>query len=120
MNNRTLSAITLGALIIALGVSLIVYVASDEWTMILWVTMLIFGAALFALSFLYSGESGKFGPSESVYRMVVGIILLTAGAIGVLSTYTEINAWILIAAFIIVVALVGIVVAIMNGKKEET
>ncbi|MCL1811257.1 MAG: hypothetical protein FWG41_03445 [Methanomassiliicoccaceae archaeon] len=118
MNNRTLSAVTLGSLIIALAVGLIVYVATDEWTMILWTTLLIFGIALFALSFLYPSESGKFGPSESLYRMVLGILLAVVGIVGILSVYTDLSSLILVAILLIALALVGIMAALMNGKKE--
>jgi peptidoglycan/LPS O-acetylase OafA/YrhL len=118
MNNKTLSAISLGSAIIALGIGLIVYVITDELAMILWTVLLIFGIALLAMSFLYSGKSGKFGPSEFVYRMVLGILLAVIGVIGILYTYTDVSIWILAAIFLIALALVGILVALMNGKKE--
>jgi len=119
MNNRTLSAVALGSFIIALAVGLIVYYATDYGlAVILWVTLLIFGIALFALSFLYSKESGKFTPSESLYRMVLGIIIAVLGLIGLLYTAANVNVIVLAAIFLIVLALVGITVALMNGKKE--
>ncbi|MCL2295817.1 MAG: hypothetical protein FWC29_01885 [Methanomassiliicoccaceae archaeon] len=118
MNNKTLSAVALGSAIIALGIGLIVYVVTDKLMMVLWTALLIFGIALLALSFLYSSKSGKFGPSESIYRMVLGILLAVVGVIGMLHTYTDVSVWILIAIFLIALALVGIVVALMNGKKE--
>jgi hypothetical protein len=120
MNNRTLSAVTLGAFLIALAVGIIAWVAMDSaLTMILWVTLLIFGIALFALSFLYPKGSGKFGPSEFIYRMVAGIIIAAIGLIGILFTETEISIWILAAIFLIVLAVVGITVALMNGKEGK-
>ena len=118
MNKRTLSAVTVGSFIIALAVGLIVYVATKEVQMILWVTMLIFGIALIALSFLYSSESKKFGPSESIYILVCGVIVTVIGVIGILHTYTDISIWILVAIFLIVLALTGIAVALINGNKE--
>ena len=119
MNNRSLSAVALGSAIIALAVGLIVYVVTDRLTMILWTVLLIFGIALFALSFLYSSERGKFGPSESVYKMVLGVLLATAGVVGILYTYTDVSVWILAAIFLIVLALTGITVALANGKEEK-
>jgi cell division protein FtsW (lipid II flippase) len=119
MNNKTLSAVTLGCFIIALAVGLIVYYATDYGlTMILWTVLLIFGISIFAISFAYSGERGKFGPSESSYRMVVGILAAAVGLIGMLYIVTDISLLILAAIFLIVLALVVIVVALMNGKKE--
>ncbi|MDR0309371.1 MAG: hypothetical protein LBH88_01240 [Candidatus Methanoplasma sp.] len=119
MNNRTLSAVTLGAFLIALAVGLVIYASTDHGSMIvLWTTMLIFGMLLFALSFMYSGESGKFGPSESSYRMVAGILVAVIGLIGMLYTFTDLSVLILVAIFIIALAAVGITVALINGKKE--
>ena len=119
MNNKILSAVTLGLFMTSLAVGLIIYVATDCGLMIiLWTTLLLFGIELFALSFMYSGGSGGFGPSESVYRMVAGIIAAVVGLIGMLYTFTDIDILILAAIFIIAVALVGIFTALMNGKKE--
>jgi len=118
MNNRTLSAVTAVSAIIALAVGLIVYVITDELMMILWTALLIFGIALLALSFLCSSESGKFGPSESINRFVWGALMAVIGAMGILSTYADINIWILVAIFLIAMALVGTVALYVNGKKE--
>ncbi|MDR2698310.1 MAG: hypothetical protein LBB30_01360 [Candidatus Methanoplasma sp.] len=119
MNNKTLSAVTLGAFVISLAVGLIIYAATDcGLIVILWTTLLLFGIALFALSFMYSGESRGFGPSESVYRMTMGIIAAVVGLIGMLYTFTDVGILILAAIFIIVLALVGVFVALTNGKKE--
>ncbi|MCL2031778.1 MAG: hypothetical protein FWG96_00665 [Methanomassiliicoccaceae archaeon] len=118
MNNRTLSAVTLGSLIISLAVGLIVYVLTDRWIMILWTTMLIFGIALFVLSFMYPRESGKFGPSAFTYIMAWGVIAAAVGTVGILSVYTDISIWILAAILLIVLAVEGMTIAFMNGKKE--
>jgi len=120
MNNKTLSAVVLGSFIIALAIGLIAYYATNYGlAIILWVTLLIFGIALFALSFLSSGKSSKFGTSESSYRMVSGILIAVIGLIGILYTATSISIWILAAIFLIVLALVGISVALMNGKEGK-
>jgi peptidoglycan/LPS O-acetylase OafA/YrhL len=119
MNNRTLSAMTLGSFLISLGIGIILYVATDYGLMIiLWTTLLIFGIALLALSFMYSAESGKFGPSESSYRMVAGTLTAVVGFIGMLNTFADVSIWILAAIFIIALALVIMIVALINGKKE--
>ncbi|MDR1955159.1 MAG: hypothetical protein LBP82_04330 [Candidatus Methanoplasma sp.] len=119
MNNRTLSAVTVGAFIISLAIGLIVYAVTDlGFTIILWTAMLIFGIVLFAMSFMYPGASGKFGPSGSSYAMVMGILVAVIGLVGMLYTFTDLSVWILIAIFLIALAAVGISVALMNGKKE--
>lgn len=119
MNNRTLSAALLGAFIIALAVGLICFAVTDHGvTIILWITLLIFGGALVALSIVYPKDGTKFGPSESVYRMVAGTIAATAGLMGLLFTMTEMDPIILAALFLIVLAAVIIAAALKNGKNE--
>ncbi|MDR3074875.1 MAG: hypothetical protein LBU30_02405 [Candidatus Methanoplasma sp.] len=120
MKSRTLSAVTLGLFIISLAAGLIVFSVTDHGPMIiLWVTILIFGTALFVMSFMYSGEIGKFGPSDSIYMMVPAILLAVIGLLGILHMFTDLSIWILVAVFLIALALVGISVALENGKKEE-
>lgn len=120
MNNRTLSAITLGSFLISLAIGLIVFaVTGGELTTVLWITMLIFGIALLIMSFRYSGEDRKFGPSDSIYRMTAGIIIAIAGLIGLLNVFIPgLSMLISVAIFLVAVALVGIFVAVTNGKKE--
>ncbi len=119
MNNKTLSAIVLGSFIVSLAIGLIIFALTDLGLMIVvWTVALLFGIDLFVLSFIYPGERGKFGPSESSYRMVVGAITAAVGLIGMLYTFTDLSVWILIAIFLIILAVVIIGVALMNGKKE--
>lgn len=119
MNNRSLSAVVLGFFLISVAIGFIVYSATDYgWTIILWTTMLIFGIALLVMSFMYPKESGKFGPSDSIYRMVAGVLIAVVGLIGMLNTFTDLSLWILVAIFLIAIALLGIFVALTNGKKE--
>jgi peptidoglycan/LPS O-acetylase OafA/YrhL len=120
MNNRITSVAALGAFIIALAIGLIIFAATDHGvTIILWTTLLIFGIALFALSFIYPKEEGKFGPSEAIYRMVAGVIIAMAGLTGMLHTLTDIDLLILAAMFLIVIAVLIIAVALMNGKRRD-
>ncbi|MDR1405440.1 MAG: hypothetical protein LBJ20_07755 [Candidatus Methanoplasma sp.] len=119
MNNRTLSAVTLGLFIISLAIGLMVFAATDYGLIIvLCTTVLIFGIALFAVSFMYPGESGKFGPSDRMYRAISGILAATVGFVGMLHIFTDLSIWILAGVFLIVLASVGISAALINGKKE--
>jgi hypothetical protein len=105
--------------LIALAIGIIVYALTDYGILIiLWITLLIFGAALLVMSFMSSKESGKFGPSDFSYRMVMGAFITAIGLIGLLSTFTSLSWWILLAIFIIVVAVVVLAVTLTNGKKE--
>jgi len=119
MNKNTLSAVTLGLLLLSVAAGIIVWQITDEGIGVaLCMILLIFGIGLFALSFLDSGVPSKFGPSESTYKLVIGIIIAVFGVAGLLNIFTDLSIWILAALVIIVVAVLGITIALTNGKKE--
>jgi membrane-bound ClpP family serine protease len=119
MNNKTLPALTVGAFLLAVGIGLIIYSATDNGILIvLWIALLIFGVFLLISSTMSSKQSGKFGPSDFSYRLAMGAIVATVGVIGLLYTFTDLSVWILVAIFIIVIAVVGMAIAFTNGKKE--
>jgi len=119
MNKNTLSAVTLGLLLLSVAAGIIVWqVANEGPEVALCVIMLIFGIGLLALSFLDSGVPSKFGPSESIYKLVIGIIIAVFGIAGLLGIFAGINVWILVALIIIVIAVLGIIIALTNGKRE--
>jgi hypothetical protein len=119
MNNKMIPVVILGAFIISLAIGLVVYSVTDYgWMIILWTTLLVFGIALIALAFASSREEGKYGPSHFAYRLAVSIILTTIGVIGMLDTFTDVSIWILVAIFLVAIALTGITIALINGKQE--
>jgi len=119
MNNNTTSAVIIGSAIIAVAVGLIVYAAiGGSVTIVLWISTLIFGMSLVALSFLSSNKSGKFSPSEFIYRFVNGVLIAVFGAMGLLYIYADVSNWILVAIFLIALALLGIAAAVVSGKRE--
>jgi len=119
MNKNTLSAVTLGLLLLSVAAGIIVWQVTDKGLEVaLCVILLIFGIGLIALSFLDSGVPSKFGPSESTYKLVIGTIITVFGVAGLLSIFTDLNTWILAALIIIVIAVLGMIIALTNGKKE--
>ena len=119
MNTRTLSAVTLGLLLISFAVGLIVGMVTDKGILaIVCITILIFGIVLAAMSLLYPNGQTKFGPSEGMYKLVCGLMLVTIGLVGTLNVYTDIGLTILAAIFIVMIAVIIISVALMNAKKE--
>jgi hypothetical protein len=118
MNKNTLSAVTLGLLLLSVAAGIIVWQITDEGPGALCVIMLIFGIGLIALSFLDSGVPSKFGPSESTYKLVIGTIIAAFGIAGLLGIFAGLNIWILAALIIIVIAVLGMIIALTNGKKE--
>lgn len=120
-NSRTLSAVTLGMFIISLAAGLVVYSMTDAGvSTVLWTTALAFGICLCAVSTLHSGDETGFGPSESMYRLATGAVLAAIGLVGMLHSFTDVSDLILIALFLMIIAAIGIAVALVNGKKKES
>ncbi len=121
LNNRTLSAVSLGMFIIALAIGIIAYMALDKGVLIiLWVTALIFGLTLCLMSNLFSDKTTGAGPSERIYRLAVGAFVALIGIVGLMYTATNIDWIYLIAIFLIGIAAIGIAIALINNKKEAS
>jgi hypothetical protein len=116
MNSRTTSAVTLGLIIIALAVGLIVYHLTDSIPGGIAVIILVAGIALASTSLGFSGTPDKYGPSDSLYRLVVGLVVAVIGVIILVYAFTDLSAIILVAIFLIAIALIGIFAAVFNGK----
>jgi hypothetical protein len=116
MNSRTTSAVTLGLVIIALAVGLIVYYLTDNVLGGISVIILVAGIALASTSIGFSGVPDKYGPSDFLYRLVVGLVVAVIGVIILISAFTDVSGIILAAIFIIAIAVIGIFAALVNGK----
>ncbi|MDD3379298.1 MAG: hypothetical protein PHG86_04855 [Candidatus Methanomethylophilaceae archaeon] len=117
INNKTMSAVLLGAAIIALAIGLIIYsVVRKDFFVIIWSFALIFGIAICITVSAYSNAE-KHGPSEMMYRLSTGMVMVLIGIIGFINIFASIDALILIAIFLIGLAFIGITVAITNNKK---
>lgn len=115
---RTLGAVTAGGMLIALALAAILYGTETVGVAgALGVFLLIAGIILAVASIKYSGAADKFGPSEADFRLVGGVLLAAVGAIIVIVDYGA--AWYVAAAvLLIVVAVLGIAMALKNNKGE--
>jgi hypothetical protein len=121
LNNRTLSAVSLGVFIIALAIGFLAYMALDKGVLvILWVTALIFGVALCLMSSLFSDKTTGAGPSDRMYRLAVGAFVALVGLVGLIYTATTVDWIYVLVIFLIGIALIGITVALINNKKEAS
>ncbi len=119
LNNRTLSAITLGTFIIALAIGFLAYKALDDGILvILWTTALIFGLALCVMSSMFDDSTTGAGPSERIYRLAVGAFVALIGIVGLAYTSANLDWIYVIALFLIGLAVIGILIALANNKKE--
>lgn len=113
INPRTLNAVSLGALLIAVAVGLIIYATTENVTGVICAILVILGLYLVCASFLYSGDKSGYGPSTRDMTLVCGTLLVAVGATVGIYTYVD-NLLIAVAVFIIIVAVLGITMALKN------
>lgn len=108
------SGLLLGAIILTIAVAIICWQAFD---MSFWVVPCVFlvgiGAFLISMSFAAPSES-RIGPSASSYYLVNGVIIGTIGVLGFVKLNTDVSWWIIIAIFMIVIAVLLIVKVMTN------
>ncbi|MBP5395015.1 MAG: hypothetical protein J6Y18_03810 [Candidatus Methanomethylophilaceae archaeon] len=108
------TGLLLGAIILTIAVAIICWQALD---MSFWVVPCVIlvgiGAFLISMSFVVPRES-RIGPSASSYYMVNGVIIGTIGVLGFVKLNTDLSWWIIVAIFMIVIAVLLIVKVMTN------
>lgn len=113
LNPRTWNAISLGALLIAIALGLILYWATSDLLNTFSAIILVFGIYMAAASFFRRGREDSFGPSDSDAAMAGGAILAAVGLTGFAWSFTE-SVLIAVAMLIIIISVVGIALAVKN------
>jgi len=109
IGQRGSNGVLIGVCVLAVAVGLIVWQVADlPWYTCIYSIFVVIGAYMFAISF---GEEKdlSFGPSKSSFLMVTGYLLLALGIVGFLGACTDLELWILLVTFIILVAILIIV-----------
>jgi len=97
---------------------IVVLMATDGgWVGGISVVLLVMGAMLIMLSPFQKGAS-SYGPSNSMYHVVGGSVLLSIGVIGIYCAFMDVELWVAAVAFLIAIAAIGIGAALANGRKE--
>lgn len=116
---RTKGAILTAFVIVAAAVALLCAEFTDVDALgIIGLFVLIAGIGITAISFAYSGEPDKFGPSESDYRLAAGTMVALAGLVMLMLSF-ETSAVITAAVLLIGIAAVGTTMAFRNGGKSK-
>lgn len=118
--DRTLSAITGAMFLVSLAVGLVLYYMTEMGVgIILWVILIIMGATVAVLAPLQRGRSTNFGPSETDYGLVTGILMLVIGLAGYMYMFTDLD-WIApVALIILAVAALVIILAVKNRDTRS-
>lgn len=118
LNPRTWSAIALGAFLISIALGLILYWATGDLLNAFAAILLVFGAYMAATSGLRNGREDSFGPSDSDAAMAGGIVLAGVGVTCFAWSFSG-SVALTAAVLIIIVAVVGIAMAIKNRNVRR-
>ena len=113
LNPRTWNAISAGVLLLAIAVGVLLFVATDDLLSTFSVILLVYGLYIAVMSFAKKGGEDNFGPSAADAAMAAGAVIAGIGLAGFAYSFTD-NVLITVAVLIIVLAVVGIVMAIKN------
>lgn len=116
---RTHQAIVAAFVLIAIALAVIIYGATDAGFLgALAAFLIVTGLGVAAMSALFDSTPDKFGPSEMMYRMVAGILILVIG-LAMLMYAFDVKGYIILAVVIIAVAVLGLCTALINSKKSK-
>lgn len=116
---RTTQAITAGLVLIAAAAAILVWGLTDLGIgAVVGIFLAVVGVAVAVMSLMHSAEPDKFGPSEKVYRLVFGFVLILVGMVGILSAF-DLGWYVYAAVLLIGIALIGICTAVSNSNKTK-
>ena len=113
MNPRTWNAIAVGMLLIAIALGVILYFYTGDLLNAFSAILRVFGLYIAATSFARKGGENNFGPSASDAAMAAGGIVAGVGVTGFVYSLSG-EVLITAAVLIIIVAVIGIAMALKN------
>ena len=115
LNPRTWNAVTIGIFLIAIAAALIAYAVTGSVSYILCTLLVALGLVVISMSTLKNNDNTGYGPSSKDTATVGGTILLALGLAGFAHIETH-NLLITVAVLILIIAAVGILMAVKNRK----
>lgn len=113
LNSRTLDAISAGVLLLAIALGVVLYTVTGDVFDALWTILIVFGVYMGASSVFRGKNTDSFGPSEADVTVVGGTLIAGIGLAGLVFSMTG-EVLYTVAIIIVIVAVVGIIVAIKN------
>ena len=113
LNARTWNAISVGVLLLAVALGIILYVVTEDILSTFATILLVYGVYMAAMSFAKKGGEDNFGPSESDAALAAGAVIAGIGAACFAYIFSD-SVYITVAVLIIVLAVVGITMAVKN------
>lgn len=112
-SDRMWNGITAGAILLALAIGIVLFAVTGDILDTVFAIILIFGLYLAISSRFRNNKEEGYGPSDSDVTVVAGILLAGVGGAGLAHSITG-NVLITVAIVIVIVAVVGIMMAVKN------
>ncbi len=111
--SRTWDAISLGAFLIAIALGIVLYWYMGDLIIAFGTLLIVFGLYMAISSLARDGGDDGFGPSEKDVSMAGGALIAGVGATCFVWGFTH-TVMITVAVLIVIVAVVGMIMAIKN------
>ena len=105
INTRRSYGLLAGVLIASVALGLIVWKVGDYGVQLIFYTIFVVTGVYLILASFFQDAKLDFAPSDSSFYLVTGTLLATVGVLGFVDMLTDVDIWILVAAFILVFAI---------------
>ena len=114
--NRALSTITSAIFLISLVAGLAAYYATDMGiSIILWVVLIIMGITIAVLAPMRKNLSTNFGPNNTDYNFVMGVMVSVIGVAGYIWVFTDLGWLAPVALILLAIAAMAIILVVKNN-----
>lgn len=114
--NRALSTITSAIFLISLVAGLAAYYATDMGiSIILWIVLIIMGITVAVLAPMRKNLSTDFGPNNTDYNFVMGVMVSVIGVAGYIWFFTDLGWLAPVALILLAIAALAIILVVKNN-----
>ncbi len=114
--NRALSTITSAIFLISLVAGLAAYYATDMGiSIILWIVLIIMGITIAVLAPMRKNLSTNFGPNNTDYNFVMGVMVSVIGVAGYIWVFTDLGWLAPVALILLAIAALAIILVVKNN-----
>ena len=103
----------------ALVAGIVIWQLTGETILVVLYTALTIIGAYFLVCVPFADKEGGFAPSQSSFRLVWGVLLMTIGVLMLITVYSSLDTWIIAVILLAVIALLILVVYMKNIKGSK-
>lgn len=105
IDSRRSYGLLAGVLIASVAAGLIVWKVGDFGVQSVFYTIFAITGVYLVIASFFQDAKLDFAPSDSSFYLVIGTLLATVGVLGFVDMMTDVEIWVLVAAFILVFAI---------------